>query len=314
MSPEDTLTVRPPGVAEETAPQPVDEGGPPNLLPEANPSPSVSVTTDGRLQELLTKRQRSGLSDDEARELGELWPQIPGRPDEAGRSEDQWPKRGKRWERVWAIVGIVFGFGFLLTIPGWIGLDHYRKWQRYERTRPTGFIVWGIFMTALVPVIIGVAALIAVTRDSSIHLPDSIAGRTKMTSNTFVGLADGVAKDATVDSMKPEVAFYGTESQASFAVLLYDGAPPLSEFPTFFREFALAFADSSGGSVDLGSSVSESRDSGTYACALFTAPNVQGSVCVWDDTETLGIVVKYGEVTLRTAVDFTADVRQAALD
>jgi hypothetical protein len=81
---------------------------------------------DERLRELLEKRQTSGLTDDEAAELGTLLADAPRRPDQTSRQATQqgWPKAGKPWERGWAIVGIAFGFLFLLTIPGWIGLDH----------------------------------------------------------------------------------------------------------------------------------------------------------------------------------------------
>ena len=64
-------------------------------------------------------------------------------------ASQMWVKPGKRWERGWAIVGIVYGFIFLLVIPGLIGLFHYERWQRREGPCPTGFIVWGLVMTGL---------------------------------------------------------------------------------------------------------------------------------------------------------------------
>ena len=67
----------------------------------------------------------------------------PPRPD-----FDSWGKRGEAWERGWAITGIVFAFLFNV-IPGWFALRAYRRWQRGERKRPTGLIVFGILATAM---------------------------------------------------------------------------------------------------------------------------------------------------------------------
>jgi hypothetical protein len=108
---------------------------------------------DDRYQYLLSKRDTAGLSNEEAGELGRFMAQYPSRPDLAlPRSEP--PRPGKPWERGWAIVGIVFAFPFLLTLPGWIGIDHYRKWQNHERDRPIGFIAWGMIMTVFISVFI----------------------------------------------------------------------------------------------------------------------------------------------------------------
>jgi hypothetical protein len=64
-----------------------------------------------------------------------------------------------RWQRVLAIVGIVFAFPFLLTIPGWIGVSHYGKWKRGEGPRPTGYMIWGALGIALLVVSFVAAAL-----------------------------------------------------------------------------------------------------------------------------------------------------------
>ena len=118
----------------------------------------TAVMGDERLRELMAKRDSAGLSSAEASELGELLGRLPRRPDRPISAADVWTKPGKPWERGWAIVGVVLAFPFFLTIPGWIGLDHYHKWQRRERPRPTGFIVWGIFMTGWIVVFVVVLA------------------------------------------------------------------------------------------------------------------------------------------------------------
>jgi hypothetical protein len=50
----------------------------------------------------------------------------------------------KGWRKFFAIVGIVFAFPFLLTIPGWVALSAYRKWKAGERGQPTLLIAWGV--------------------------------------------------------------------------------------------------------------------------------------------------------------------------
>jgi hypothetical protein len=56
-------------------------------------------------------------------------------------------KRGKAWERGWAIVGIVWAFTWFV-IPGVYGIVVFRGWQKGERNRPSGLIWFGILYTA----------------------------------------------------------------------------------------------------------------------------------------------------------------------
>lgn len=58
-------------------------------------------------------------------------------------------KRGKAWERESAKVGIWWAFTFLV-VPRLFALRTYRRWQRGERERPTGLIVFGILYTVYV--------------------------------------------------------------------------------------------------------------------------------------------------------------------
>jgi hypothetical protein len=58
--------------------------------------------------------------------------------------------RAQSWKRAGAILGVVWAFFFLLTIPGWLALAHYKKWKRNEITTPYGLIWWGYGFSALV--------------------------------------------------------------------------------------------------------------------------------------------------------------------
>lgn len=171
-------------------------------------------------------------------------------------------------------------------------------------------VLWLVAAVVGVVVISAVAGMLLVDGRSSIHFPDSIVGRSRIDSPTIQGLADGVEKEATVGSLRPQVAFYGTASQPAFMVLAFDDAPTSDEFANFWRDFAPSFAGSSGGSVDIGSLVKETRGSTAYECAPYTTPGVSGSVCVWNDGETFGIVSTY-DAALPNGLELTPQVREA---
>jgi hypothetical protein len=63
------------------------------------------------------------------------------------------------WKRVGAILGVIWAFFFLLTIPGWLTLFHYRKWRRGEIPTPNGLIIWGLGFSTFV----GIVLLLAIS-------------------------------------------------------------------------------------------------------------------------------------------------------
>jgi hypothetical protein len=86
------------------------------------------------------------------RNLGDAWSagpvsaHLPPRPDVAPPVSVVTVERFETappWKRVGAVVGVIGSFFFLLTIPGWFALAHYRKWKRNEIPTPTGLIIWG---------------------------------------------------------------------------------------------------------------------------------------------------------------------------
>jgi hypothetical protein len=62
--------------------------------------------------------------------------------------------RSESWQRVGGILGIVWAFFFLLTIPGWLALGHYKKWKRGEIDTPYGLIWWGYAFSAVVVIVL----------------------------------------------------------------------------------------------------------------------------------------------------------------
>jgi hypothetical protein len=72
-------------------------------------------------------------------------------------------KVGATWQRVFGVLGLIFGFPILLTIPFWFGLSHYIKWQRGEHDAPIFAIGWGIVASAIVAVSVVVGIVQAAT-------------------------------------------------------------------------------------------------------------------------------------------------------
>jgi hypothetical protein len=63
------------------------------------------------------------------------------------------------WKRIGAVLGVVWAFFFLLTIPGWLALSHYRKWKRDEIATPFGLIWWGYGFSTLLLFMVVVASV-----------------------------------------------------------------------------------------------------------------------------------------------------------
>jgi hypothetical protein len=95
-------------------------------------------------------------------------PAPPSRPDLPASSASAWaqplvaqslPVRGsfataESWKRIGAVLGVFWAFFFLLTIPGWLALGHYKKWKRGEIDTPNGLIMWGFGFSALMVLVI----------------------------------------------------------------------------------------------------------------------------------------------------------------
>jgi hypothetical protein len=73
-------------------------------------------------------------------------PLVPS-ADLAGGLSDETPRTERPtrlwWQRTLAILGLVFLFPVLLTIPFWGQLRQYRRWKEGDRDRLTGLMIWG---------------------------------------------------------------------------------------------------------------------------------------------------------------------------
>jgi hypothetical protein len=109
----------------------------------------------------------TSLGDSWSAGTGKPTAELPPRPDVARQPGSQSPtpeifSTAPTWKRAGAILGVVGGFCFLLTIPGWIALAHYKRWKRDEIRTPNGLIAWGYFFTAAI-----LFAIVAVSIDPS---------------------------------------------------------------------------------------------------------------------------------------------------
>jgi hypothetical protein len=62
------------------------------------------------------------------------------------------------WQRVGVVLGVIFCFPFLLTIPGWLALRHRNKWKQGLVPLPKFLIFWGYLMSAIIVVAFVVSA------------------------------------------------------------------------------------------------------------------------------------------------------------
>jgi hypothetical protein len=131
----------------------------------------------------------------------------PPRPDSIGPTLSPVPASGpKGWRKFFAIAGIVFGFFFLLTIPGWVGLFAYRKWKAGERDEPKVLIAWGAIMSSLFAVGLVIAIISGIFSNETAspsspsrttqHIPTSGDGLPAGTYRWISG--NGVLKDDIV--------------------------------------------------------------------------------------------------------------------
>jgi hypothetical protein len=133
-----------------------------------------------------------------------------------------------------------------------------------------------------------VVGAVLLTGGSHVSFPNRIADQQKVTSPTLRGLADGIARQASFGSTKPQVAFYGPESSPAFLVMAYDVGT--NDIGAEFEGGVAGFERSSGGTVDRTAETTITRGAVQYECAPFTVSNVQGDLCMWGDDDTTGFV------------------------
>ncbi len=93
------------------------------------------------------------------------------------------------------MIGVAFLFPFLLTLPGWWGLQRYREWRDGKRGTPRFLIAWGI---------VGPLVLVAVTILSSAVMttapPVGDAAETSLDSEVAVNTPGVALPDASGSS------------------------------------------------------------------------------------------------------------------
>jgi hypothetical protein len=149
---------------------------------------------------------------------------------------------------------------------------------------------------------------------SGITFPDTIAGYQHDESQIAEAATEFMEKTLKSVDVEAKAAIYGDISTTGFMVIAFetDG----SALPGGLEDFATGFGASSGGSVDTGQAVTETRDGVTYRCAaiILDRPTTIGdprAVCVWNDQDTGGFVIDAVSANTAAAMDLAANVHES---
>lgn len=126
-----------------------------------------------------------------------LVPAAWGAPTETMRPR---PPAHRWWEKTLAILGLVFLFPILLTIPFWGQLKQYRRWKQGERDRLTGLMVWGAIASiwllgtiAFAPPESTQAQVVAASSTSQVELiPDQVPGASTARESRLVRVVNAM--------------------------------------------------------------------------------------------------------------------------
>ncbi len=145
-----------------------------------------------------------------------------------------------------------------------------------------------------------------------ISFPDTIGSYQRDDSELAKAAAKQVEDAVKGTGLKPNVAVYGSMPTPSFIVVAFEvsGTAPSGAF----EEFARGVESSSGMTVQLDKTVTNTRGGATYTCAPVysnTVPDL--AVCMWDDNGTGGFLVSTVSVDAQSAVGLTAQIHDAVI-
>jgi hypothetical protein len=171
--------------------------------------------------------------------------------------------------------------------------------------------IWVALGALAVVLLVGGTLLVTVFHHASVALPDQIDGVPRITNQVLSGAANGIVKQAGLNGHKSVAGFYGANQQPEFLMLATEASEPPSSDRQALEAMAGATAGSSTLSVDVSSITTEQRDGVTYDCAPVSGAQVSGAACVWNDGDTIGVVVWFTD--RGTPVDFASDVHGAVV-
>jgi len=174
----------------------------------------------------------------------------------------------------------------------------------------------GLWAAIAVVVLAAMGFFLFQKMQSAISFPDTIAGYQHDDSQIAKAATEFLEKTLDGVGIEAKAAIYGDIAKTGFMVIAFEtsGTP----LPGTLEDFATGFAGTSGGSVDTGKAVTETRDGVTYRCASINMnrPASLGdpqAVCMWNDDDTGGFVITAISSNTEAAVDLAANVHDGVV-
>jgi hypothetical protein len=180
--------------------------------------------------------------------------------------------------------------------------------------KASGSMAGALWAGIVVVVLVAFGFFLVQRMQSGISFPDTIAGYQHDESQIAEAATEFMEKTLKTVGVEAKAAIYGDLSTTGFMVIAFetDGSP----LPGGLEDFATGFGASSGGSVDTGQAVTETRDGVNYRCAaiILDRPTTIGdprAVCVWNDQDTGGFVIDAVSANTAAAMDLASNVHDS---
>jgi hypothetical protein len=143
----------------------------------------------------------------------------------------------------------------------------------------------------------------------SISFPDTIAGQPLIDPATADALEEQFRQQAgDAVGADVQIGLYGTLAQPAFMVFAFEADIPLND--TALTAMAAGMA-SSDVNADLAGSARETRGDTQYVCAPVSSQAFSGTLCLWNDGETTGILIGFDESA--GGIDMAEEIHDAVV-
>ena len=147
----------------------------------------------------------------------------------------------------------------------------------------------------VVGVVVAAAAAFAVHSflGTSVHLPDSVAGRPRMNTADIKTFEKDMQDLGSRNDLKVDAGGYGNGAKPDFLVLLVHGKS-IESTDELFDEFVGGLKQS-GATVDETGGLAEAHDGADYRCVPLAGNGVTAAACIWRESGSVGIVLDMTE-------------------
>ncbi|HTG46114.1 MAG TPA: hypothetical protein VK646_00485 [Actinomycetota bacterium] len=170
--------------------------------------------------------------------------------------------------------------------------------------------------SSIVKALIGVAvaavaafAVHAVFFAGGAHLPDSVAGRPRLTTQSAKDFEKDMKDIGARDDLDVVAGAYGNGAQPDFLVMLVSGRS-VESTDQLFDDF-VGGIEKSGATVDRTGDVAETHDGTDYRCVPVSGNDTTAAACMWREDGSVGIVLDTTE-SVKGAEATTWQVHDAA--